>query len=64
MKIWSLIKVKAFAWLVVNKVNNNGMLQMRRSYKALTLDYCMENQLIISLNIAYWHWSYGIDYLG
>ena len=39
-------KVKSFVWLVVHKkVNTNNMLQLRRPYKALSLDIyklCME----------------------
>ena len=33
---------KAFAWLIVHgKVNTNDMLQLRRSYNALSPDVCL-----------------------
>ncbi|KAJ9678120.1 hypothetical protein PVL29_022881 [Vitis rotundifolia] len=36
------LKVKSFVWLVAHKkVNTNGMLQLRRPYKALSPDICM-----------------------
>ena len=35
-------KVKSFAWLVaLKKANTNDMIQLRRSYKALSLDVCL-----------------------
>ena len=35
-------KVKSFVWLVAHKkVNTNDMLQLRRPYKALSLDICI-----------------------
>ena len=43
--VWYLLapfKVKSFAWLVTfKKVNTNDMLQLRRSYKALSSDVCL-----------------------
>ena len=36
------LKVKSIAWLVVHKkVNTNNMLQLRRSYKALSPNVCI-----------------------
>ena len=35
-------KIMAFAWLVAHKkVHTNDMLQLRRSFKALSLDWCI-----------------------
>ena len=37
-----LSKVRVFVWLVAHKkVNTNDMLQLRRSFKALNLDWCI-----------------------
>ena len=59
-------KVKSFVWLVVHKkVNTNDLLQLRRPYKALSLDICKlcmkhgesSDHLFIhcSLTMGLWH---------
>ena len=66
--VWKsqVLKVKAFAWLLAHKkVNTNNMLQLRRSYKTLSLDVCMlcmergelVDHLFVhhSLTIGLWH---------
>ena len=66
--IWKLkapSKVKAFAWLLANKrVNTNNLLQMRRTFKAFSLDHCtlcmgnresIDHLLYIVWWLEFWH---------
>ena len=61
-------KVKSFVWLVAHKkVNTNDLLQLRRSYKALSPNICklcMKHGESADhlFYIALWQWGCGIDY--
>ena len=59
-------KLKTFSWLMAhNKVHTNDMLQLRKSYKALSSNvvYCVwrvEKWWIIFSYFVHWLWGYGI----
>ena len=68
------LRIKSFAWLVAHKkVNTNDMLQLKRSYKALSLDVCMlcmEYEELVdylllhcSLIVGLWHKLFGLTKL-
>ena len=68
--VWKLqapFKVKFFAWLIaLEKVNTNDMLQLRRSYKALSLDAClscMENGETVNHIFLHCPLSLGLWYI-
>ena len=57
-------KVKSFAWLVaLKKANTNDMIQLRRSYKALSLDVCLlciESGKTVDHIFLHWPLSLGL----
>ena len=60
-------KVSAFAWLVTHKkVNTNDMLELRRLFKTLSLDWCIlcrvVRRLIISFCTVRALWVCGIGF--